>query len=85
MPAALYDYEREMNRKEKPHSEFILENADRFEKKVGDPCNTDDPRWLNRIARNLKKAAHSKEKAYEHKQNQKGGHRYRNDSNDVFI
>lgn len=66
-----------MKKSERKHSDRILESADKFEARIDDPENTDDPRWLSRIARNLRKNAEKKEKAFEHRQNQKQTKRHK--------
>lgn len=37
--------------------------ADKLEKQIDDPENTDDPRWLRRWARKIRKLAEQKEKS----------------------
>ena len=45
--------------------------ADQHLERIGDPTNTDDPKWLTRRADRLRKLARQKEMAVEHKSNQK--------------
>ena len=45
--------------------------ADEHLHRIDDPKNTDDPKWLKRRATRLRKLAHQKEKALEHKVDQR--------------
>ncbi len=44
--------------------------ADEIEHLIDDPDNSDDPRWLRRRVKKLRKLAEKKEKAFEHKTRQ---------------
>ena len=56
-------------------AEGTFDDADAVERNIVDPACDDDPRWLGRIARKLRAIAGKKEKAREHKENQRsGGH-----------
>ena len=45
--------------------------ADEHLRRIDDPTNSDDPKWLNRRATRLRKLARQKEKSVEHKSSQK--------------
>ena len=54
------------------------ETADRLnaraegrEKQINAPDNTDDPRWLRRMVKGLRRMAQRREKGHEHKLSQK--------------
>ena len=55
---------------DKHTSQELYIMADEEERKIKDPNNTDDPKWLKRRADRLKSLAIKKEKAIEHKENQ---------------
>jgi hypothetical protein len=48
-------------------------SAEVIESKIGTPKTTDDPKWMRRWATSLRKRAHKKERALEHKARQRGG------------
>jgi hypothetical protein len=52
-------------------AEELHDNADTDVQQIGDPANTDDPKWLWRWARKLRRLARKKEKAREHKARQR--------------
>jgi len=52
-------------------AEELFKMAEEYQNKINDPKNTDDPKWLKRRAERLKALAIEKEKALEHKENQK--------------
>jgi len=56
---------------EKFTAEELHTKADEYEKQINNPNNTDDPKWLKRWADRVRKLAKQKEKAQEHKENQK--------------
>jgi len=44
--------------------------ADEYEAQINDPTSTDDPKWLLRRAKKIRKLAEQKEKSLEHKSSQ---------------
>ncbi len=50
--------------------EELDELADEHLRRIDDPDNTDDPKWLRRRAGRLRKLARQKEKSLEHKLDQ---------------
>jgi hypothetical protein len=46
-----------------PTAKQLAARAEEIEAQIGDTSNTDDPRWLRRIANTLRGAAAKKEKA----------------------
>lgn len=50
--------------------EELDELADEHLRRIDDPDNTDDPKWLRRRADRLRKLARQKEKSLEHKMDQ---------------
>ncbi|MBC7773325.1 MAG: hypothetical protein H7210_12580 [Pyrinomonadaceae bacterium] len=48
----------------------LHELADEYQRQVTSPHNTDDPKWLRRLASRIRKLAEGKEAAEEHKRNQ---------------
>lgn len=51
--------------------EQLDELADEYLRKLDDPLNTDDPKWIKRREKRFRKLARQKEQAVEHKKNQK--------------
>ena len=49
----------------------IIEMAEKYEAKINDPSNRDDPRWLQKHANALRKWAAQRLKGFKHKQRQK--------------
>ena len=56
---------------EKFTAEELHAKADEYERQITDPNNTDDTIWLQRWPDRIRKLAVQKEKACEHKENQK--------------
>ena len=52
-------------------SEVLAATADKLEARSQIPSDTDDPKWLRRVARSCRRRAVKKEKAVEHKSIQK--------------
>ena len=59
-----------MGRRKGRRSDLMFENADRYDAQASKSGNSDDPRWLGRLARWLRAKARSKERGFEHKQHQ---------------
>lgn len=55
---------------EKFTSQELFDLADEYDRKISDPTNTDDPKWLKRRSERLRKLASKKEKSLEHKNSQ---------------
>ncbi len=51
--------------------EELDELADEHLRRIDDPDNTDDPKWLKRRADRLRKLARQKEKSVEHRLDQR--------------
>jgi len=52
-------------------AESSFNDADALERQIDDPCNKDDPKYLQRMARRVRDIALKKEKAHEHKESQR--------------
>lgn len=51
--------------------EELDEIADEYLRRLDDPMNTDDPKWIKRREKRIRKLARQKEQALEHKLNQR--------------
>jgi len=52
-------------------AEELYALADELEARIENPINTDDPKWLRRWVKRVRRLAGEKEKAVEHKKSQK--------------
>ena len=56
---------------QKPRAEILAANAEKLEKRSQLPSDKEHPKWLMGIAKRLRKRAAEKEKAFEHRQQQR--------------
>ena len=59
-----------MAHRKAPWSDLMFDAADKLDELTDAPYNTDDPRWLARMARRWRALASRKERALEHRKNQ---------------